>query len=529
MHGHSSGGVRAAGITKQYGDAVVLANVSLSVEAGDRVGVVGSNGIGKSTLLRALAGLEPVDGGSVIRVPPSASVGFLPQEQDHVPGETLRQYVGRRTGIAPLARRLEAIAARLEAEPGLAAEYASTLDRFVTLGGPDLDARARQAFGELGLRAELDEEVSALSGGEAARAALATILLSRFDVLLLDEPTNDLDFAGLERLEAFLDATPAGVALVSHDRAFLGRTVDRVVELEEGTRTARVYGGGWEEFERMRARAREEHHASYERYRAERRRFEELRSVRRDQARTGGKQANRRATHALMSKTRSAAKRLERLDAARVEKPWEPWELRLDLATGRRSGDVVVRLARAVVRRGEFRLGPVDLDVRWGDRLAVVGANGSGKSTLLGALVGRFPLAAGTRRAGPSVVFGELRQEREVLTDSKTLLDAFLGLSGVNRESARTLLAKFGLGAGDVLRPAPSLSPGERTRAEVALLAARGVNCLVLDEPTNHLDLPAIEELESALDGYDGTLLLVSHDRRLLAGVRLTGEFRLPL
>jgi ATPase subunit of ABC transporter with duplicated ATPase domains len=208
------------------------------------------------------------------------------------------------------------------------------------------------------------------------------------------------------------------------------------------------------------------------------------------------------------------AKRLDRLDA--VEKPYEPWELRLGLAPAARSGDLVVRLEAAVAERGSFRLGPLDLDVGWGDRLALAGPNGSGKTTLLDVVLGRLPLVAGSRRIGAGVVLGELEQDRAVLETQEQLLDVFLALSALAAESARTLLAKFGLGTEDVLRPGASLSPGERTRALLALLAARGVNCLVLDEPTNHLDVEAIEELERAVAAYEGTVLLVTHDRVFL-------------
>jgi ATPase subunit of ABC transporter with duplicated ATPase domains len=181
-----------------------------------------------------------------------------------------------------------------------------------------------------------------------------------------------------------------------------------------------------------------------------------------------------------------------------------------------------MRLEHAVIERGDFRLGPVDLEIGWGERLAIVGPNGSGKTSLLLALLGRLPVVEGQRRIGPGVVVGELEQGRGAFAGETTLLDAFTAETGLIVSEARSLLAKFGLGAEHVVRAGTSLSPGERTRAGLAVFAARGVNCLVLDEPTNHLDLPAIEQLEQALDGYDGTLLLVTHDRRLLEAVHLT-------
>jgi ATPase subunit of ABC transporter with duplicated ATPase domains len=217
---------------------------------------------------------------------------------------------------------------------------------------------------------------------------------------------------------------------------------------------------------------------------------------------------------------RQAQRALERLD--RVDKPYEPWQLQLSLAPGSRGATVVARLEGAVVERGEFRLGPVDLEVHWAERVAIVGPNGSGKTTLLAALLGHEPLAAGTRWMGPSVVVGELEQARGRFDGDASLLDAFIATTGLTLSEARSRLAKFGLGADHVTRRARSLSPGERTRAVLAEFAARGVNCLVLDEPSNHLDLPAIEQLEQALAGYAGTLLLVTHDRRLLDAVHVT-------
>jgi len=350
---------------------------------------------------------------------------------------------------------------------------------------------------------------AARSGGQETRDALAKVLRDSYEVLLLDEPTNDLDFVGLAWLERSLASHPGSFVVVSHDRAFLDGTVTRIVELDEWTRSTTEYTGGWSDFEAERERRRDRHYRRWESSVAERRRIEEQQRRMAEWERRGYGQGRKKKKSKDVKRTYGA--KLARVET--VEKPYEPWELQLSLASAARSGETVVRLEDAVVERGSFRLGPLDVAVGWGDRVAIAGANGSGKTTLLDALLGRLPLAAGSRWLGPGVVLGELEQDRAALTGPQTLLEVFRDFEA---GTARTLLAKFGLGADDVLRPAASLSPGERTRAGLALLTARGVNCLVLDEPTNHLDVEAIEELERALAAYDGTVILVTHDRRFL-------------
>jgi ATPase subunit of ABC transporter with duplicated ATPase domains len=531
----------ATDVTRSHGAFVVLDGVSVVVGPRSRIGVVGSNGVGKTTLLRVLAGLESPDTGRVTLAPPTLNVGYLPQETEARSGETLAAYLARRTGVAAAEAELEEAAALL-GQPGAGAEdrYAAALERYLGLGGPDLEARAAEVCEDLGLPADrLGVELGALSGGQLARAALAAILLSRFDVLLLDEPTNDLDFAGLARLEGFLEQLDGALVVVSHDRAFLEATVDRVLELHEHSRRSTEYGGGWLGYLDAKATARRHAEENYEQYRSQRSDLLDRARTQRQWAVTGARTAKKKApdndkaqkgwrvnrTEKQAAKVRITEKAIERLEVA--EKPWEGWDLHLELAPATRSGDVVARLVDAVVERGAFRLGPVSLEVAWAERLAIVGPNGSGKTTLLRAILGELPLVSGERWLGPGVVVGELDQGRRRFLTDQPLIAAFCEASGLLVQPARSLLAKFGLGADHVGRLASSLSPGERTRATLALLMAAGANCLVLDEPTNHLDLPAIEQLESALDDYEGTLLLVTHDRRLLEALEITRTIEL--
>jgi ATPase subunit of ABC transporter with duplicated ATPase domains len=519
------GTLAAENVTKEFGSTTVLERLSLVVPPRARIGVVGPNGSGKTTLLRVLAGLEEPDGGGVT-APRELTVGYLPQEAERRRHETLLAALARRAGVAEAEREMDALAARLEREPELASAYNEALERFLALGGSDFEARARSVCAELGLRPPLDAELPTLSGGEAARVSLAALLLMRYDVLCLDEPTNDLDFDGLERLERFVHEFDGALVVVSHDREFLDRTVTRIVAFDAETRRAREFAGTYSDFERERELARRQEEDAYGAYIEEREQFAALLNERRGQARAGaglGEKsggADRRGTNALRSKVRQAERRLERLDE--VAKPWRPWRLHLSFAAATRGGDVVARLGGAVVERGSFRLGPLDVEVLRGDRLALIGPNGSGKTTLLRAITGELSLAAGTRYIGPGTVFGELDQRRELFDSDRALLDTFCAAAGMRRAEARTLLAKFGLGGDNVLRAARTLSPGERSRAVLALLQSRGINCLVLDEPTNHLDLEAIEELEAALERYEGTLVVVTHDRRFLERLAIT-------
>ncbi|MER7459517.1 ABC-F family ATP-binding cassette domain-containing protein [Micromonospora sp. NPDC126480] len=535
-----SGNLVVKGLAAGHGERVLFAGLDLVVSPGDVVGLVGPNGAGKSTLLRTLAGSLPVEAGSVMLSPPTASVGYLPQEPERRPGERVRDFLARRTGVTAAQAALDAATEALTAgAPGADDAYAEALDRWLALGGPDLDERAEQVAADLGLGVSLDAGMTGLSGGQAARAGLASLLLSRYDVFLLDEPTNDLDLAGLERLEEFVTGLRAGTVLVSHDREFLTRTVTRVLELDLHQQQVNHYGGGYAAYLEEREVARRHARAGYEEYAETRADLEARARTQRAWMEKGVRNARRKATdndkigrkfrseasEKQAAKARQTERLIERLEV--VEEPRKEWELRMEIAAAPRAGAVVATLRDAVVRRGAFTLGPVSLQIDWADRVAVTGANGSGKSTLLAALLGRLPLDAGQSALGPGVVVGEVDQARGLFLGDTPLLDAFrLAVPDLSPADARTLLAKFGLRAAHVLRPAATLSPGERTRAALALLQGRGVNLLVLDEPTNHLDLPAIEQLESALASYPGTLLLVTHDRRMLDAVRVNRRIR---
>ena len=527
--------VVAQDLSFSHGPTVVLDGVSVTVASGHRIGVVGPNGVGKSTLLRLLTGDLTPAAGTVGRVPSDTRVGFLTQELSVELGETVADVVARRSGVAEAQAEFDAATAALASGAPRADErYGAAFERWSATGAADFDAALDAVLERVGLGANrAGQDASTLSGGERARVNLASVLLSGFDVLALDEPTNDLDLDGLRLLEEFLVASSDAFVLVSHDRAFLERVVTSVLEIDEHSRDATRYDGGWAAYQKARADARRHAEEAYAEYvdtrdslRGQARRTREWSAQGVAKVKRSGetdkfiRHWNTASSEKLAGKAKRAEKALERLDV--VEKPWEGWDLRLDFATTGRSGDRVVEVRDLVVDRGAFRLGPLDLDIGYGERVALVGANGSGKTTLLRTILGDLEPTSGTAAVGPSVVVGTLDQGRARFATGQPLLDAFVDTTGVLANDARSQLAKLGLGAEHVGRPTERLSPGERTRAVLAAFALVGVNLLVLDEPTNHLDLPAIEQLESALGSYPGTLVLVTHDRRLLEAVTLT-------
>lgn len=518
-----------------HGHRQLFANLSLTVAPGDVVGVVGANGAGKSTLLRLLAGVDQPQEGAVSLAPADAFVGWLPQEHERVAGETVAGYITRRTGCAQATADMESTAEALGAgAPGADDEYARAFDRWMASGAADLDDRIPAVLADLGLTADADATMTGLSGGQAARVALAALLLSRFDVVLLDEPTNDLDLAGLATLEAFVKGLRGGVVLVSHDREFLARCVTTVVELDLAQNAVAVYDGGYDAFLEERAVAKRHAREKYDEFaatkadlvsRARTQREWSSQGVRNAMKKSPDNDKIRRAASTESSekqaqKVRQMESRINRLDV--VEEPRKEWQLQFSIGQAPRSSAVVATLRDAVITQGAFTLGPVNLQLNAGERIGITGPNGAGKSSLLRLLLGTTPPDSGDASMGASVAVGEIDQVRGLLAGHLTLAAAVERvLVDLTPAEVRTLLAKFGLKADHTSRPVDSLSPGERTRAALALLQARGVNLLVLDEPTNHLDLPAIEQLEEALESYDGALLLVTHDRRLLENVRL--------
>jgi ATPase subunit of ABC transporter with duplicated ATPase domains len=534
-------------VTRAIGDRTILAGVSLAVDDRSRIALIGPNGSGKSTLLALLAGLQPPDSGTVVRAR-DVGVLHLPQlDDDADDAVTVRAALHDRLGVAPAAQRMDALAARLEQGEDVVEDHAAALDAWLARGGPDLDARLDRAAGDAGLDpALLDRPGAALSGGQRARAMLAAVSAARAEVLLLDEPANHLDADGLGRLTGLLTARQGGFVLVAHDRTLLAQVTNRVVELDPHDGTATTFDGGWAAYEHERVHAHRHAVQAHERAVAERNRMTALARAARQRAAGGIRNAqseNDTNLRRLFEESTAGSERLAgqlARKAARIEVPDRPWQAKpahLPFREPGRNAGTVAALHQATLRRGTFALGPLDLEVCDGDRLLLAGPNGCGKSTILAALAGRLEPATGTVRRADGPAIAEIAQERASLLDhdrdrdhdhdrdQPDVVAVARAQAGLDERAARAALAAMGLDKVTVARPPATLSPGERTRAELAVATAAGARLLLLDEPTNHLDVEALQALEDALERWPGALVVATHDARLRDHLRLDRTF----
>jgi ATP-binding cassette, subfamily F, member 3 len=518
--------VRLSGVTREVGTFVILDAVDASIALGDRIGLVGPNGAGKTTLLRLVAGADEPDRGKVHRKR-GLSLGLLAQEahfdEAFMASPDLRQAV--RTGAAHLERMAERLAAIEQAGRAAEPAYAELQHQYEVLGGYTLDQRVDSALTGLGFgRDEWSKPPSALSGGEQTRASLARLVIADPDLLLLDEPTNHLDLDALEWLEEHLRRRAGSLLVASHDRAFLDGSVTRIWELRDRRLTA--FRGDYSAYHRQRverdARTVKEVETQAE-------------AIAREQ-----ELVQRYRSHRKFSKMHEHEARLKRLEAERREAPKAGRTLAIPSAAllgdgPSRSGEIVVRVEDLLVGylpgRGAIATDGSDattpnrvarvpfLAAQRGERIGIVGPNGAGKTTLLRTIAGDLPPLDGAIAFGHAVQLGYLAQLRGAAISGATVLDALLEAAPVTAGEARSYLARFLFRGDDAFKEVRLLSGGERSRLELALLGIQSSNLLLLDEPTNHLDIPAREAIESFMVGSPATLLVVSHDRRLLETV----------
>ena len=522
----------ASQITRRFGPDLILDRVQLTINRGDRVGLVGPNGAGKSTLIRILVGLDRPDAGSVSRTPPDLRIGYLPQALlDLEAGSVGDVLLDARGALGRAERRLkeleEALAAPdldAPATERLLAEYGDAQTAWEAAGGYDRLHRAELIGAGLGVDTfGLQTPVAQLSGGERTRLGLARLLLDEPDLLILDEPTNHLDIEALEWLEEFLKGFPGAMLLASHDRAFLDAVANRILVLDPETHALKAYAGGYSAFEAARQAERERHAMAWQDQQSYIREVEaDIRRIKgQAQGIQQGPKRNRDFYGAISAKVARQAKARERklekylASDERVDKPRQGWGIKLDL-TGADGGSEVVARAENI----NFAYGnnpPVLVDASFDllaeQRVALVGPNGVGKSTLIKLLLGQLQPTAGRLRLSPSVNAGYLAQESETLDPRHTVLESLRTVAPWNETESRNFLHRFLFGGDMPHRLVGALSYGERVRLQLARLVAGGSTFLLLDEPLNHLDIPARERFEEALQSFAGAILLVSHDR----------------
>jgi ATP-binding cassette subfamily F protein 3 len=520
-------------IHKSFGDNPILAGISFNLNPGERAGLVGPNGCGKTTLLRILAGIDKPDSGSV-QQPNALRIGYLPQGLVLPEGETLAAYLERAQGDLPLltaeVERLAAALAGSPADTSLHAAYDEALDKLAAASNGS--GSAASALAALGLdHVPPETPIATLSGGQKTRLALAGVLLAHPQLLLLDEPTNHLDLPMLEWLEQWLNSFRGSALVVSHDRTFLDRTVTRILELDPRTHTVRQYAGSFTDYREAKAEERARREQAYSDQQAE---IAELRGAaahlrgiarfrRGGKADTGDKFArgffaNRGA--GTVKRAKQIERRIEKLlTEDRVEKPGWEWGMKLEFEPSAAGNDVLSLERLSVGYDGTVILQDVDMYLRRGARAVLTGANGSGKTTLLRTIAGTLPPLAGRMRIGANIKLGFMAQEQETLDPTRNALQTVQAEIAADETDARRFLHYFLFSGDDVFTPIGSLSYGERARLLLALLVARGCNFLLLDEPINHLDIPSRDRFEQALAAFEGTVLAVVHDRYFIGRI----------
>jgi ATP-binding cassette, subfamily F, member 3 len=515
-------------LSKSYGIHAVLKNITFSINTGERVGLIGPNGSGKSTLLRILAGQEQPDSGHVTWSPPGVRRAYLAQGFEPDPQFTVREILAQATAdTAALEAEVAQLATDLAASSGDASlhnAYDAALQRLQQVDS----GRVAAMLAALGLdKIPPAQPAGSLSGGQKTRLALALLLLEAPQLLLLDEPTNHLDIAMLEWLEEWLATGFSGAALiVSHDRTFLDRTVNRILELDPAKQTIREYSGNYSAYLEQFLNEREKQWSAYRDQEAEIRRLRQDIARTREQAlsverSTTPRQPNvRRYAKKVAKKAASREKKLERFVTAadRVEKPGQGWQMKLDLTEVAHLGRDVLTLEGLAVGYPGFPalLENLNRQVQAGERIVLMGPNGAGKTTLLRTIAGQLAPLRGRVRLGASVRLGYMSQEQELLDPGLSALEMVQQAAPLNETKARSFLHFFLFHGDEPLRPSAELSFGERARLALATLVARGCNLLLMDEPINHLDIPSRSRFEEALSRFEGTILVVVHDRTFI-------------
>ncbi len=510
-------------LKKSYGIHTILQDISFSISAGERIGLIGPNGCGKTTLMRILSGVEQADQGTVAYTRPDLRIGYLAQGLDFADGQTLQATLRPDTVSAEeLESQVARLAVALSKNPGdeaLQTRYDSTLNQLASA-----DVQPEGILGPLGLGDfPLDTPVAHLSGGQKTRLMLAQVLLNHPHLLLLDEPTNHLDISMLEWLEDWLARFQGAALVVSHDRAFLDNSVNQILDFGPATHTLRAYMGNYTAYLEQYLKEREKQSQAYADQVAEIRRMKQdiartkQQSLKVEQTTTPRQPGVRRIAKKVAKKALSREKKLERYleSGERIDRPRPSWQIKLDFdSASHQSKDVLTAEELCIGYAPEKPLlNNLNLHIRAGQRIAITGSNGAGKTSLMRTIAGTLAPLSGSLKLGTNIKLGYMAQEQELLDPSLSPLETLQSVASFNETEARHFLHFFLFSGDDPLRPSGNLSYGERARLQLAMLVAQGCTFLLLDEPINHLDIPSRARFEQALNTFKGTVLAVVHDR----------------
>jgi len=523
-------------ISKNYGSMTILSDVSFALGKGEKAALVGPNGVGKTTLLRILAGIDEPDSGTV-EMQKTACIGYLEQDTSVMGTMTILEYLKTVSGIEELEKNLKKMSPET-AGGEKTGEYEEAQKQYVRLDGYSFSHRAEIILSGFGFNEDdFSKSVSNLSSGQKVKVALTGILLKGVDLLLLDEPTNNLDLPSLIWLEDFLKNSEATAIIVSHDRRFLDRIAKKIIEIDWNTKAVAVTGGKYSDYLEMSIKRLEHSKKTYRLQQEEIARLEEaarnqkiesdqgskwqgtdndkgLRGFKREQAERSSRQA------------KAIEKRIEQMD--KIDRPVEKKSMEIALESASNPGTLNISLKNVVAGYDKgFSLGPISVDIAYGSRVGIMGLNGSGKSTLLKTIIGAMAPLDGEVKTGSGIRIGNMMQEHETLPKNETPLELLKQKGKLSTTDSYNQLGKFGIGEEHSKRPIGTLSLGSRARLTLALFSALSVNALILDEPTNHLDIEAIQALEETVASYKGTIILVSHDRYFLEKAKLDTVYQI--